>query len=54
MRDELLNETLLFSLGHTRIADWADDSNRHCPHWALRYLTLAGYADDLTATCEAP
>jgi len=54
MRDELLNETLFFGLDHARakITDWADDYNSQRPHSALRYLTPATYAANLTATCD--
>jgi putative transposase len=52
MRDELLNETLFFSLGHARkaIARWAADFNHCRPHSALGYLTPAVYAANLAAT----
>jgi transposase InsO family protein len=54
MRDELLNESLFFSLDHarTKIADWAGDYNGQRPHSALGYLTPAAYAANLTATCD--
>src|SRR4030095_7469334 len=54
MRDELLNETLFFSLDHARttIADWADDNNETRPHSALGHITPAAYAANLTATDE--
>jgi putative transposase len=54
MRDELLNESLLFGLDHarTKIADWANDYNGQRPHSALGYLTPAAYAANLSATCD--
>jgi transposase InsO family protein len=54
MRDELLNESLFFGLDHarTKIADWTDDYNERRPHSALRYLTPAAYAANLTATFD--
>lgn len=52
MRDELLNETLFFSLGHARAAAarWVADYNHRRPHSALGYATPAAYATQLTAT----
>ncbi len=52
MRDELLNETLFFGLDHARraLADWVADYNERRPHSALRYLTPAAFAANLTAT----
>ena len=52
MRDELLNETLSFSLGHARsaMARWVADYNYARPHSALGYRTPAAYAAQLTAT----
>ena len=52
MRDELLNETLFFGLGHARtaIARWAADYNERRPHSALRYQTPVAYAATFTAT----
>lgn len=52
LRDELLNETLFFSLDHARkaILRWAADFNHRHPHSALGYLTPVAYAVDLTAT----
>lgn len=52
MRDELLNETLFFSLDHARqaIAEWVDDYNTTRPHSALAYQTPAAFAAKLTAT----
>ncbi len=34
MRDELLNESLFFGLGHARsaISEWAEDNNNFRPH----------------------
>lgn len=52
MRDELLNETLFFSLDHARekLAAWRTDYNTRRPHSALGYQTPAAYAAHLTAT----
>ena len=52
MRDELLNETLFFSLDHARqvIAEWVDDYNTARPHSALAYQTPAAFAAKLAAT----
>jgi putative transposase len=52
MRDELLNETLFFSLDNARtvIAEWVEDYNTSRPHSALAYQTPAAFAAKLTAT----
>ena len=52
MRDELLNETLFFSLDHARekLVAWAADYNTERPHSTLGYQTPAAYAAHLTAT----
>ena len=52
MRDELLNETLFFSLDQARnvIAAWVEDYNTTRPHAALVYQTPATFAAKLTAT----
>jgi putative transposase len=52
MRDELLNETLFFSLDHARqvIAEWVTDYNTGRPHSSLAYRTPAAFAAQLTAT----
>ena len=52
MRDELLNETLFFSLDHARsvIAAWAEDYNTTRPHSSLAYQTPAAYAEKFAAT----
>jgi transposase InsO family protein len=52
MRDELLNETLFFSLDHAKtvIAAWVEDYNTNRPHSALAYKTPAAFAAKLTAT----
>ena len=52
MRDELLNETLFFSLDHARtaIAEWVADYNTTRPHSALAYQTPAAFAAKLAAT----
>ena len=51
MRDELLNETLFFGLGHARaaVARWVADDNQHRPHSAIGYATPAAYAAKLAA-----
>ena len=51
MRDELLNETLFFSLDQAReaVARWVVDYNQRRPHSALGYATPAAYAAQLTA-----
>jgi putative transposase len=57
MRDELLNETLFFSLDHTRtvIAAWMEDYNTTRPHSSLAYQTPAAFAKKFAATgCHAP
>ncbi|MEO1317974.1 MAG: IS3 family transposase [Pseudomonadota bacterium] len=52
MRDELLNETLFFSLDAARqhLARWVADYNHRRPHSAIGYQTPAAYAARLTAT----
>lgn len=52
MRDEFLNETLFFSLGHARAATarWVADYNHGRPHSSLGYATPAAYAAQLAAT----
>ncbi|MHB8285818.1 MAG: IS3 family transposase [Caulobacteraceae bacterium] len=52
MRDELLNESLFFSLDHARqkLAAWAADYNTERPHSAIGYQTPAAYAAHLNAT----
>jgi len=52
MRDELLNETLFFSLEQARsvIAEWVADYNINRPHSALNYQTPAAFAAKLAAT----
>jgi transposase InsO family protein len=52
MRDELLNETLFFSLAHAKaaIARWATAFNHCRPHSAIGYLTPAAHAANLAAT----
>lgn len=41
IRDELLNESLFFNLGHAREkpARWADDCNSSRPYSSIGYLT---------------
>jgi putative transposase len=52
MRDELLNETLFFSLDHARsvVAAWMEDYNTIRPHSSLAYQTPAAYAEKFAAT----
>jgi putative transposase len=52
MRDELLNETLFFSLDHARsmVAAWMEDYNTTRPHSSLAYQTPAAYAAKFAAT----
>ncbi|MEO0992360.1 MAG: IS3 family transposase, partial [Pseudomonadota bacterium] len=52
MRDELLNETLFFSLDAARqhLARWGADDNHRRPHSAIGCQTPAAYAARLTAT----
>ena len=52
MRDELLNETLFFSVEQARgkVANWVVDYNHSRPHSALGYETPAAYAARLTAS----
>jgi putative transposase len=54
MRDELLNETLFFSLRHAKatIGGWAEDFNIRRPHSALGNMTPATYAANLTAMSD--
>jgi hypothetical protein len=49
MRDELLNETLFFSLDHARakIGAWVSDYNHRRPHSSLGYATPAEHAANL-------
>jgi putative transposase len=57
MRDEILNETLFFSLDHTSmvIAAWMEGYNTTRPHSPLAYQTPAAYAKKFAATgCHAP
>ena len=52
MRDELLNESLFFSLDHARqkLAAWVEDYNTRRPHSSIGYQTPAAYAAHLNAT----
>ena len=52
MRDELLNESLFFSLDHARqkLAAWKADYNTERPHSSIGYQTPAAYAAHLNAT----
>ena len=49
MRDELLNETLFFTIGEARaiLARWVDDYNTKRPHSSLVYATPAAFAAGL-------
>ena len=49
MRDELLNETLFFTIGQARaiLARWVDDCNTERPHSSLGYATPAAFAAEL-------
>ncbi|WP_443019486.1 IS3 family transposase [Sphingomonas adhaesiva] len=49
MRDELLNETLFFTIGQARsiLARWVDDYNNERPHSSLGYATPAAFAAQL-------
>jgi putative transposase len=49
MRDELLNETLFFTIGQARaiIGRWVDDYNTERPHSSLGYATPAAFAAEL-------
>ena len=52
MRDEPLNETIIYDLDHARsvLARWFASYNQRRPHSALGYLTPTAYAANLTAT----
>ena len=54
MRDELLNESLFFDLGHARekLAAWADDYISNRPHTSIGYLTPVTYAGE--SDCNRP
>ncbi len=49
MRDELLNETLFFTVRQARsiLARWVDDYNNERPHSSLGYATPAAFAAEL-------
>jgi len=49
MRDELLNETLFFTIGQARLilARWMHDYNTERPHSSLGYATPAAFAAEL-------
>ena len=49
MRDELLNETLFFTVREARsiLARWVDDYNTERPHSLLGYTTPAAFAAEL-------
>lgn len=52
MGDELLNESLFFSLRHARqkVAAWALEYNICRPHSSIGYLTPQAFRASLTAT----
>ena len=52
MRDELLNETMLFTLDQAReaVAVWAEDYNTTSPHSSLAYETPAAFSAEFGAT----
>ncbi len=52
MRDELLNEPLIFTLGQTReaVAAWAEDYTTTRPHSSLACETPVAFAATLTVT----
>lgn len=54
MRDELLNETIFYDLGHAReaLARWTASYNQTRPHSALGYLTPAAFVRTFTATVD--
>ena len=56
MRDECLNEHMLFSMGHARavIAAWRKDFNTARPHSSLGYVTPAAYAAALKSQWPSP
>jgi len=56
MRDDLLNETLFFSLDHARaeITAWVEDYNGERPHSALGYEAPAALAAELQKQWPAP
>jgi len=56
MRDELLNETLLMSIGHARekTAAWACDYNTGRPHSSLGYASPAAFTAELNKQWPAP
>ncbi len=56
MRDELLNETLFFTIGQARaiLARWVDDYNTERPHSSLGYATPAAYAVGLRLAASRP
>ena len=49
MRDELLNETLFFTVRQARsiLARWVDDYNTERPHSSLGYATPAAFAAEI-------
>ena len=49
MRDELLNETLFFTIRQARsiLARWVEDYNTERPHSSLSYATPAAFAAEL-------
>ncbi len=55
MRDELLNESLFFSLDHARMqhSAWTDDCDKRRAHATLDYVPPATYAAKLTNPAQA-
>ena len=49
VRDELLNGTLFFTIGHAKaiLARWVDDHNTERPHSSLAYAAPAAFAAEL-------
>ena len=54
MRDELLNETIFYDLGHARdiLARWSMGYNLKRPAFRARFLTPAAFARTFTATVD--
>ena len=62
MRDQLVNETLFFTIGQARaiVARWADDYNTERPHSSFCYAAPASLPDSksngrgLTSSAASP